>query len=146
SGCTYAFTKYQFMGGSQNGNAADVQKWGAGFTEPHALEVVDMDGDGRPDVIAGKERFAHPHGQPDPDIDGTPYIYVFKNVGTPDSRNGGPITLTPMLVDGKEGQTPGSVESGMGVGRHFSVGHVNTDGIMDICVGTKVGLAVFLGQ
>jgi len=34
----------------------------------------------------------------------------------------------------------------MGVGRQFSVGHVNTDGIMDICVGTKVGLAVFLGQ
>jgi hypothetical protein len=146
TGCTYAFTKYQFMGTSLASNAADVTKWGAGFTEPHALEVYDMDGDGRPDVIAGKERFAHPHGQPDPDIDGTPYVYVFQNVATADSRTGAPITLTPHLVDGAEGQMAGSVASGMGVGRHFSVGHVNTDGIMDICVGTKVGLAVFLGQ
>jgi hypothetical protein len=26
------------------------------------------------------------------------------------------------------------------------IGHANTDGILDICVATKVGLAVFLGQ
>jgi hypothetical protein len=146
SGCTYAFNRFQFLGGSLASNPADVTKWGAGFTEPHAMEVYDMDGDKRPDVIVGKQRFAHPHGQPDPDIDGTPYVYVFQNVAMPDSRTGSPITLKPMLVDGKEGQTAGSTDGGMGVGRHFSVGHVNTDGIMDICVGTKVGLAVFLGQ
>ena len=35
---------------------------------------------------------------------------------------------------------------GMGVGRELTIGHANTDGIMDICVATKVGLAVFLGQ
>ncbi len=64
--CNLAFKKFQFMGDSPKDSAADVAKWGAGFTEPHALEVMDMDGDGRPDVIAGKERFAHPHGQPDP--------------------------------------------------------------------------------
>jgi hypothetical protein len=34
----------------------------------------------------------------------------------------------------------------MGVGRQIAIGHVNTDGIMDICVSTKVGLAVFLGK
>jgi hypothetical protein len=144
--CNLAFKKYQFMGSSMGDRPADVAKWGAGFTEPHALEVYDMDGDGRPDVIAGKERFAHPHGQPDPDIDGTPYVYVFQNLATPDPNSGGPITLKPFKVDGAEGQTAGSVAAGMGVGRHFSVGHVNTDGIVDICVGTKVGLAVFLGQ
>ena len=37
---------------------ADVTKWGAGFTEPHALQVYDMDGDGRFDVISGKMRLA----------------------------------------------------------------------------------------
>ena len=105
-----------------------------------------MDGDGRLDVIAGKMRFAHPHGYGDPDSDSPPYIYVFKNVATADTRTGAPITLKPAYVDGAEGQPAGSVAAGMGVGRHFSVGHVNTDGIMDICVGTKVGLAVFLGQ
>ena len=146
TGCTLGFNKFQFMGDSLKDSAAEVTKWGAGFTEPHALEVMDMDGDGRPDVIAGKERFAHPHGQPDPDIDGTPYLYVFKNIAATDPNSHGPITLKPFLVDGAEGQAAGSVASGMGVGRHFSVGHVNTDGIMDICVGTKVGLAVFIGQ
>ena len=30
----------------------------------------------------------------------------------------------------------GSTDAGMGVGRRFSVGRVNTDGIVDICVST----------
>src|SRR5450432_1691895 len=144
--CNLAFKKYQFMGSGMGDKPADVAKWGAGFTEPHALEVYDMDGDGRPDVIGGKMRYAHPRGQGDPDLEGTPYLYVFKNVATPDPNSGGPITLKPMLVDGDPTAAVGTPAGGFGVGRHFSVGHVNTDGIMDICVGTKVGLAVFLGQ
>ena len=140
------FTKYQFMGSSVADVPADPPKWGAGFTEPHSLNVADMDGDGRPDVITGKMRFAHPHGYGDPDSDGTPYLYVFKNVAMMDARTGSPITLQPILVDGDPTKAPGTVDGGMGVGRQFSVGHVNTDGIMDICVGTKIGLAVFLGQ
>jgi hypothetical protein len=146
SGCTYKFTKYQFMGDSQKDNPADVTKWGAGFTEPHAFNVYDMDGDGRPDVIGGKMRFAHPINQNDPDPHGTPYIYVFKNVAQADTRTGAPITLQPILVDGDPAAAEGTQAAGMGVGRQFAVGHVNTDGIVDICVGTKLGLAVFLGQ
>jgi FG-GAP-like repeat len=139
------FTKYQFLGGA---GADDIKKWSAGFSEPHALQVVDMDGDGRPDIVTGKMRFAHPHGYGDPDGDGRPYIYVFKNVAAKDPIGGGPITLQPILVD-PVSATPGAIgtpDGGMGVGRQLAVGHVNTDGIMDICVGTKVGLAVFLGQ
>ncbi len=89
-----------------------------------------MDGDGRLDVIVGKMRFAHPHGQPDPDIDATPFLYVFQNLAMTDSRTGGPITLKPFLVDGNAAAVLGTTDAGMGVGRHFSVGHVNTDGIM----------------
>jgi hypothetical protein len=144
--CNTSFKRYQFMGDSLKDNAADVTKWGAGFTEPHAFNVYDMDGDGRPDVIGGKMRFAHPINQNDPDPHGTPYIYVFKNVAATDPNSGGPITLRPVLVDGNAAAMEGSTDAGMGVGRQFSVGHVNTDGIMDICVGTKLGLAVFLGQ
>ena len=129
--------------------AADVAKWGAGFSEPHAFNVYDMDGDGRPDVIAGKMRFAHPYNQNDPDPDGVPYLYVFKNVaaaGGKDPNNGGPITLQPVLVDGNPAAAEGSTDAGMGVGRQIAIGHVNTDGIVDICVASKLGLAVFLGQ
>jgi hypothetical protein len=144
--CNYAFNRYQFMGDSLKDNAADVAKWGAGFTVPHALHVYDMDGDGRPDVISGKMRFALPYNQGNPDPDGTPYLYVFKNVATLDSRTGAPITLQPVLVDGDPNAMAGTTDAGMGVGRQIAIGHVNTDGIMDICVATKVGLAVFLGQ
>jgi hypothetical protein len=146
SGCTYAFKKFPFMGDSKANKPADVAKWGAGFTEPHSLQVVDMDGDGRPDVISGKMRFAHPIDQNDPDPHGTPYVYVFKNTATPDPNSGGPITLKPVLVDGDPNAPEGSQAAGMGVGRQIAIGHVNTDGIMDICVSTKLGLAVFLGQ
>jgi hypothetical protein len=140
------FKRIQFMGDSLKDKAADVTKWGAGFTEPHAFNVYDMDGDGRPDVIGGKMRFAHPYSQNDPDPDGPPYLYVFKNEPTPDPNSGGPITLKPMLVDGSATAAAGTTDAGMGVGRQFSIGHVNTDGIMDICVASKLGLAVFLGQ
>jgi FG-GAP-like repeat len=139
------FTKYKIMG-----NAGEKAAYGVYFTEPHALQVVDMDGDGRPDIVTGKMRFAHPLEENDPDPKGVPYIYVFKNVAAKDPNSGGPITLKPVRVDGVDnyGATAaeGTPEAGMGVGRQLAVGHVNGDGIMDICVGTKVGLAVFLGQ
>jgi hypothetical protein len=137
-----SFTKYYFMG-----TAAEQAQFGVYFTEPHALQVVDMDGDGRPDVITGKYRFSQPLNCNDPDPNGTPYIYVFKNVATPDAYTGSPITLKPVRVDplGTPG-TLGTPEGGMGIGAQIAIGHVNTDGILDICVATKVGLAVFLGQ
>ena len=150
-GANLQFTKFQFMGDSAHDNLPDFTKWGAGFTEPHALQVVDMDGDGRPDVITGKSRFAHPHGYGDPDADGTPYLYVFKNVAVADTRTGAPITLQPIQIDpdpttGAVVGVPGTSDGGMGVGHQIAIGHVNTDGIMDICIASKVGLAVFLGQ
>jgi hypothetical protein len=142
--CSLSFTKYKFMA---DVNAANVTKYGAGFTEPHALQVADMDGDGRPDVIGGKMRFAHPNGYGDPDLNGTPYLYVFQNVAAPDPNNAGsPITLKPVKVDGDPTKAAGTPEGGMGVGRQLAVGHINTDGIVDICISSKIGLAVFLGQ
>jgi hypothetical protein len=142
------FTKYQFMG-----PMADAAKWGVYFSEPHSLQVADMDGDGRPDVVTGKMRFANPLGQGDPDPHGVPYLYVFKNVALPDARTGAPITLQPIKVDPMTAGTLGTPDGGMGVGRQLAVGYIGTpamdgtnDAILDICVGTKVGLAVFIGQ
>ena len=133
------FTKYKIMG-----SAAEKATYGVYFTEPHALQVADMNGDGRPDIVTGKMRFAHPLNQGDPDPNGVPYIYIFKNVAATDPHNGGPITLQPVLVDpmGAPG-TLGTPEGGMGVGRQLAVGYIDGDQVLDICVGTKVGLAVF---
>jgi hypothetical protein len=151
-GAGFSFTKYRFAGdvltNPDGGVQEDLARWGVAFTQPHAVQVVDMDGDGRLDVITGKMRFAQPRGYGDPDIDGTPYLYVFKNVATTDGRTGAPITLQPVQLDPAIGVTDmlGKPEGGMGVGRQIAIGHVNTDGIMDICIASKVGLAVFLGR
>jgi hypothetical protein len=129
------FVKHRFMGSE---SAADKTMYGGvGFTEPHALHVADMDGDGVPDVISGKMRFAHPIEEQDPDPLGTPELWVWKTVRnkTPSYDPTSKVTFEPHMVDNEAG-----------VGRQFSVGHINTDGIMDICVATKVGLFVFLGK
>jgi hypothetical protein len=56
-------------------------------------------------------------------------------VRTPDPTTASPVTFEPHLVDDE-----------LGVGRQIAVGHLNDDGIADLCLATKVGLAVFLGQ
>jgi hypothetical protein len=152
NGCTSAFKKFQFLGDAAASSnytpmvPGDVAKWGAGFTEPHALEVVDMDGDGRPDVVTGKMWLAQPYTLGDRDPHGAPFLYVFRNVAAADARTGAPITLQPFLVDGDPTKAEGTTAAGMGVGHQIAIGHANTDGILDICVATKVGIAVFLGK
>jgi hypothetical protein len=133
---TLTFTKRQFVGGPQ-----DVGKYGVQFSEPHAMQAADMDGDGVPDIIVGKMRFAHPNGYGDPDLLGDPVLYVFKTIrNMPSTANGGSVTFEPHLVD------TSAMGMKSGVGRQIAVGHVNTDGIMDVCTANKLGLYVFLGQ
>lgn len=125
------FEKWRFVGGPNEA----AMYGGVGFSQPHAMELVDMDGDGVPDVITGKQRFAHPNGYGDPDAYGLPVVYVFRTSRQQPSALGGPISFRPALVD-----------SQVGVGRQIGVGHLNTDGVMDLCVATRFGLFVFLGE
>jgi hypothetical protein len=106
-----------------------------GFSEPHAMQFADMDGDGLPDIVVGKMHFAHPIAINDPDPLGTPLLYVFKLVRDATPPAAGKAHFEPHLVD-----------SEFGVGRQITVGHINTDGVMDICASTKIGLALFFGQ
>lgn len=129
------FTKRQFMG-----NPDQVALYGeVVFSEPHAMEVADMDGDGVPDLITGKFRFAHPVGANDPDPYGDPVLYVFRTRrDTPSAANGGSVTFEPFLIDTSDNK--------VGVGRQIGVGHLNTDGILDLCIASKLGLYAFLGH
>jgi hypothetical protein len=125
------FTKHKFAGSPQD-NATP----GVVFSQPHALEVVDMDGDGVSDIITGKTRFAHPNGCGDPDLEGSPVVFIFKTVrNMPNANYGGTVTFEPHLVDNMTG-----------IGRQIAAGHLNHDGIMDLCIASKIGLYVFLGQ
>lgn len=125
------FVKHKFVGSP----AEAAMFGGIQFSQPHAMQVADMDLDGTPDVVVGKMRFAHPRGFGDPDLEGDPVSYVFKNV-----RAGGTSTFQAVPLD----TSPAGMKAG--VGRQIAVGHVNTDGILDVCTSNKLGLYVYLGQ
>jgi hypothetical protein len=139
-----AFVKHFIMKG-----AADKAMYNnLYFTEPHAAQAVDMDGDGVPDIITGKMRFAHPLDQYDPDPHGQPYLYVFKTVREATPGKSGMAHFEAHLVDGNAAWTEGAtgMTGGVGVGRQLAIGQINGDGIPDICISSKLGLYVFLGK
>jgi len=140
-----SFVKHFFM---KSNSAADMATYGVFFTEPHAAQAVDMDGDGVPDIVTGKMRFAHPYDQNDPDPDGEPYLYVFKTVQEMHPGVSGKAHFEPHLVDGSPTAAVGAtgLNGGVGVGRQLAIGQINTDGIPDICISSKLGLYVFYGK
>jgi len=120
-----AFTYHSIVGGAGAMNAGGIPS----YSQPHAFWVADMDNDGVTDIVSGKSFYAHPPGKGDPDPDGTPYIYVFKLIRNADKT----VTWEPHLVDKVEG-----------LGRQFTTGDVNGDGLPDVLVGSKHGTYVFL--
>jgi hypothetical protein len=95
------------------------------FTQAHAMELVDMDGDGIRDVITGKRYWAH--GGNDPGGNDPAVLYWFKTV-----RENGTARFVPHLID-----------TNSGVGTQVTVGDVNGDGRPDIVVGNKKGAFYF---
>jgi len=78
-------------------------------------------------------RFAHPNGYGDPDLEGTPYLYVFRANRAAAGADGSPIAFERYRVDDQSG-----------AGRQLSVGYIDAGGTVDICIGSKLGLFVFL--
>lgn len=120
-----AFKAHVFM----NKQPAD-SPYGVKFTQPHALDLVDMDGDGLKDLVTGKRFWAHgPDGDPEPKAE--PVVYWFRL-----SRGAGGV------VD----WVPNRVDADSGVGTQVVARDVNGDGLPDIVSGNKKGAHVFLQQ
>jgi hypothetical protein len=99
------------------------------FSQLHAVELVDMDGDGLKDILTGKRYWAHgPQGDPDPE--GAPVLYWFKL-----ARDGGQVKFVPQKIDDKSG-----------VGTQVSAADVNGDKKPDVVVGNKRGTMLFLSK
>jgi hypothetical protein len=133
-------------------SAADLAVYGVAFSEPASLQLVDMDGDGLSDIITGKMFLAKAYSQGDPDNRGTPVLYVFKLVRDANPPKSGKAHFEPHLVNAAvntadAGALPNWV-GGSGVGRQIAIGQINpqTDGIMVICIASKLGLFVYFGQ
>lgn len=105
-------------------------RYGVAFSEIHAVELVDVDGDGLKDIVTGKCFWAHgPTGVPDANAPAV--LYWFKLVRRP----GGTVDWVPNLIDDNSG-----------VGRQVGIGDVNGDGRPDIIIGNKKGAFVFTNQ
>jgi hypothetical protein len=99
------------------------------FSQVHAIDLVDLDGDGIKDILTGKRFWAHgPKGDPEPNAPAV--LYWFKL-----SRDNGKATYTPHLIDDNSG-----------VGVQVVAGDISGNKKPDIVVGNKKGTFIFLHQ
>jgi FG-GAP-like repeat len=98
-------------------------------SESHAAHFVDIDGDGRPDLVTGKRWWSH--GRNEPGSEAPPAIYWLKNTKGPD----GVTQFTPMVID-----------EDSGIGTQFVVADINGDGLLDVVSSNKKGVCVIVQQ
>jgi putative membrane-bound dehydrogenase-like protein len=109
------------------GATPEENRHGVCFSELHALDLADVDGDGLLDVITGKRWWAHgPDGDP--------------------SHNAPAVLYWFQLVRARDGVEflPNRIDADSGVGVQVQARDVNGDGRMDVVVGNKKGTFVFL--
>jgi len=104
--------------------------YGVKFSEIHAIELVDMDGDGIKDIVTGKRFWSHGRTG-DPDRNDAAVLYWFKIARGADKS----VDFVPYLIDS---------ESGVGV--QVVATDINGDRLPDIVVGNKRGTFVHLHE
>ena len=102
-------------------------KHGVSFSELHALDLIDMDGDGLKDIVTGKRFWSHGRTG-DPDRNSAAVLYWFKLVRHPDRS----VDFVPHLID-----------DASGVGVQVVAAMCSNDKYPDIVVGNKKGTFYF---
>lgn len=95
------------------------------FSQTHATALVDINGDGLPDLITGKRWWAHASGDPGGDEAAVFFWFELKR------ENGKPVWI------------PHQFDHDSGVGTQFEVVDVNGDKLPDIIASSKKGVHYF---
>lgn len=112
------------------GDSHDDNPYGVRFSQPHALEIADLNGNGELDLLTGKRFWAHgPDGDPEPNAPAV--IYWFRPV----TDESGQTEFIPHLIDDDSG-----------VGTQIATGDLTGNGLPDIATCNKKGGFVFLNR
>jgi hypothetical protein len=102
-------------------------KHGVSFSELHALDLIDVDGDGLKDIVTGKRFWSHGRTG-DPDRNSAAVLYWFKLVRNADKT----AEFVPNLID-----------EGSGVGTQVVAAPCSNEKLPDIVVANKKGTFYF---
>src|SRR4029079_7666995 len=116
-----AFKQHTILGDEPAHN-----RYGLVFSEPHSVNLADIDGDGLKDIVTGKTYWSH-HTK-SPLWDAGAVVYWFRLVRTPAG-----VDWVPYQADGESG-----------IGRQVIVHDINRDGQPDIASGGMKGAHVLL--
>ncbi len=95
------------------------------FSQIHAIDIADINGDGLPDIVTGKRFWAHgPTGDPEPQAPAVLWWFELR-------RNGASASWIPHLIDNNSG-----------VGTQVMAVDLNGDKKPDVLVGNKQGVFV----
>ena len=121
------FREHVILNKDSSKNAYGVQ-----FSQPHALTLVDMDGDGLLDIVTGKRFWAHGKYGPDPESDGSPAVLYWFQLKRP--------------AQGQAEYVPHLIDNDSGVGTEVMAGQVSNPRFPDVVVGNKKGVFIFKHQ
>lgn len=122
------FTQHNILDPKKGSVPPPPNKYGVRFAQLHAVDLVDMDGDGLKDIVTGKRFWAHgQRGDDEPNA--AAVLYWFKLVRHPDKS----VDWLPYLIDDNSG-----------IGTQVVAGDINGDGLPDVVVGNKRGTFVHL--
>jgi len=114
------FKAHTFMNKEDHEN-----RYGVHFSQLHAIDLIDMNGDGLKDIVTGKRFWAHgPNGDAEPNAPAVLYWFEL-------SRSKEGVDFVPHLID-----------EDSGIGTQVMAQDIDQDGYPEIVVGNKKGTFV----